>query len=109
MTTSSACVRGAMAATRRCLTARRRRADLKAGEPQPIGASMLWSTIENFLKDAVPGFTPRQLTLPGDGHIAILCEKGDYKINFNPSNTDEVEMARQTFNKLRDKGWLAFE
>jgi hypothetical protein len=43
------------------------------------------------------------------GTLATLNSLGDTKISWDPANADEVEAARNTFNDLRAKGFLAFK
>lgn len=40
--------------------------------------------------------------------MAVLGREGDTKVMWDPGNADEVENARDTFNKLTKKGHLAF-
>lgn len=42
------------------------------------------------------------------GELAIMDRTGDTKVIWNPENTDETETARETFRKLRAKGYLAY-
>lgn len=42
------------------------------------------------------------------GEMAILDTSGDTKIMWDSNNSDEVEAARDTFNKLKKKGYIAF-
>ena len=42
------------------------------------------------------------------GEARILGREGDTKITWDSDNADEVATARETFNKLRDKRYLAF-
>lgn len=44
------------------------------------------------------------------GEMRILATEGDKKIQWNPKNEDEVEVAEMTFDKLvGEKGFKAFE
>lgn len=43
------------------------------------------------------------------GEMRILGPEGDKKEIWDPSNEDEVESARATFNRLTKKGYKAFE
>lgn len=45
---------------------------------------------------------------PGDGEIAVMGKEGDVKTIWDRSKPDEVENARETFNRMRKKGYLAF-
>lgn len=40
--------------------------------------------------------------------MCVMDQTGDTKTIFDPNNSDEVEAARDTFNKLRKKGYLAY-
>lgn len=40
--------------------------------------------------------------------LIILDQTGDTKIIWDPEKPDEVEHARETFNKLKKKGYLAY-
>lgn len=40
--------------------------------------------------------------------MSILDATGDTKLIWSPSNPDEVENARRTFNDLKAKGYLAY-
>jgi hypothetical protein len=40
--------------------------------------------------------------------MCVLDRTGDTKIIWDPENADEVETARQTFDKLRKKGYAAY-
>jgi hypothetical protein len=42
------------------------------------------------------------------GEIAILDHTGDTKIIWSKHNADEVDVARNTFDKLKGKGYAAF-
>ena len=46
-----------------------------------------------------------------DGHSAIaeMNGKGDTKYVWDPKNPDEVEAAREHFNKMKAKGFLIFK
>ena len=43
------------------------------------------------------------------GEIRILDETGDTKVLWNSDNDDEIDAARETFNRLTKKGYAAFE
>ena len=45
---------------------------------------------------------------PGQGMLRCIDETGDTKVLWNRSNPDEVEAARETFNRLKKKGYLAY-
>ena len=40
--------------------------------------------------------------------LAILDETGDTKIIWDPANRDEVDNAKETFDKFRKKGYSIF-
>lgn len=40
--------------------------------------------------------------------LAVMDHTGDTKIMWDPNNTDEVEVAKNTFKDLRKKGYLAY-
>ena len=40
--------------------------------------------------------------------LAILDHTGDTKLIWDPDKADEVETARDTFNKLKKKGYVAY-
>lgn len=42
------------------------------------------------------------------GEMKILDQTGDSKIIWDSGNKDEVDAARETFNKLKKKGFTAF-
>lgn len=42
------------------------------------------------------------------GEMCVLDSTGDTKIMWDPDNSDEVETARDTFKKLRKKGYIAY-
>ncbi len=42
------------------------------------------------------------------GEIRELCSKGDSRQTWDPKNKDEVELAREHFNALIEKGFTAF-
>lgn len=46
--------------------------------------------------------------LSDDCFIAVMDLTGDTKHIWNPNNTAEVEVARETFNKLRKQGYICF-
>jgi|GEM_PF-2936123 hypothetical protein len=56
----------------------------------------------------VVGPNRTRLKTDTDGEIAVMGMEGDVKTIWNPQNTDEVENARDTFAKMRAKGYLAF-
>jgi len=43
------------------------------------------------------------------GEISILDKSGDTKVIWDSTKPDEVEVAKDTFTKLKKKGYLAFE
>ncbi len=43
------------------------------------------------------------------GELCVLDHTGDTKLIWNPNNTDEVEAAKATFDRLRSKGYLAYQ
>lgn len=43
------------------------------------------------------------------GAIAVMDDSGDTKIAWDSDNPDEVENARASFRRLRDKGYGAFK
>lgn len=43
------------------------------------------------------------------GELRIMGHEGDTKVIWDPENTDEVEAAEEQFDKLTDKGFLAFK
>lgn len=45
---------------------------------------------------------------PDDCEIATMGRTGDVKTIWNPANADELAHARETFDGLRKKGFLAF-
>lgn len=45
---------------------------------------------------------------PGHGCIAVMDYSGDTKTTWDPTNPDEVAVARDTFTKLQKKGYTAF-
>lgn len=45
---------------------------------------------------------------PQARELVILDHTGDTKIIWDPDKADEVETARQTFDKLRKKGYMAY-
>jgi len=47
--------------------------------------------------------------LPTQGMLRCIDENGDTKIIWDRGNRDEVEAARETFNRLKKKGYLAYE
>lgn len=52
---------------------------------------------------------PETPTLPPTRHeMSIIGGNGDTKIAWNPDNPDEVTTARESFDKLRAKSYLAF-
>jgi hypothetical protein len=42
------------------------------------------------------------------GSISVLGKEGDTKVIWNRDNADEVENARQTFDRLRARNFTAF-
>lgn len=42
------------------------------------------------------------------GMLSVMGTDGDSRIMWNRDNRDEVEAARAHFNKLRDKGYIAW-
>ncbi len=42
------------------------------------------------------------------GQLCVLDQTGDTKVMWNRANPDEVDAARDTFNKLRKKGHIAY-
>jgi len=50
-----------------------------------------------------------QATLEKPKHeMSILDHTGDTKLIFDPDNEAEVENARETFNRLKKKGFIAY-
>jgi hypothetical protein len=45
----------------------------------------------------------------GKGEIAVMDGSGDTKIMWDPANADEVENARENFDRLKAKGFDAFK
>jgi hypothetical protein len=47
---------------------------------------------------------------PTDGRnaMAIMSMQGDTKVIWDPQKPDEIEVAKETFNKLKKKGYAAF-
>jgi hypothetical protein len=45
---------------------------------------------------------------PGSGMLHILDNTGDTKIIWDSKNEDEVENAKEQFDRLKKKGFLAF-
>ena len=43
------------------------------------------------------------------GEIRIMNESGDTKVQWNPTNEDEIEVAEEMFDKLKSKGHLSYE
>jgi len=43
------------------------------------------------------------------GELRILGKEGDTKVIWDPENRDEVKAAREQFDALKGKGFLAFE
>lgn len=43
------------------------------------------------------------------GEMRILSPSGDNRIQWDPKNTDESEVAEMSFDKLKSKGYQAFE
>jgi len=54
--------------------------------------------------------TNEAFTAPPDGKhwMAVTDETGDTKIMWSKDNEDEIEVARATFKKMKDKGYTAF-
>ena len=48
-------------------------------------------------------------TEPVRGEMAILDKTGDTKLIWSTDKNDEVENARETFDRLRKKGYLAYK
>lgn len=44
----------------------------------------------------------------GTALLEIMDKGGDTKLRWDPSNPDEVENARRTFNELKAKNFMAF-
>jgi len=42
------------------------------------------------------------------GEMRVMDASGDLKINWNTANADEVAAAREQFDKLKKKGFLAY-
>lgn len=42
------------------------------------------------------------------GEMCTLDRTGDTKLMWDPKNSDEVDAAKATFDKLRKKGYLAY-
>lgn len=42
------------------------------------------------------------------GEMRILDESGDVRQIWDPANKDETDAARETFNKMKKKGYKAF-
>jgi hypothetical protein len=40
--------------------------------------------------------------------LCVLDRTGDTRTIFDPDNPDEVEAARETFHKLKKKGYIAY-
>lgn len=47
-------------------------------------------------------------TIEGKGIMAILDASGDTKVIWDKDNEDEVETAKDTFDRLTKKGFVAF-
>jgi len=43
------------------------------------------------------------------GELRILCSTGDQKIQWDPQSEDEVEVAELSFDRLKAKGYKAYE
>ena len=41
--------------------------------------------------------------------MAVMDDTGDTKVIWDPENQDEVDNAKQTFNNLKGKGYLAYK
>jgi hypothetical protein len=50
------------------------------------------------------------MTTPFDGQhwMAVMDETGDTKIMWSKDNDDEIEVARNAFDKMKKKGYTAF-
>lgn len=58
-----------------------------------------------YALDLPEGFNPQT-----HGRFEILDSKaGDVKIMWNRTNTEEVEAARETFNRLKKKGYVWYK
>lgn len=44
----------------------------------------------------------------GEQVIAVMSAKGDTKLIFDPAIADEVDAARETFERLTEKGYTAY-
>lgn len=48
-------------------------------------------------------------TIPDGAHVvSLLDETGDTKLIWDPKKEDEVDAARELFDNLTDKGYIAF-
>lgn len=48
-------------------------------------------------------------TIPRQHEISVMSPTdGDYKVTWDPDSSDEIEAAREAFNKLRRKGMAAY-
>lgn len=47
-------------------------------------------------------------TVAAERELIVLDHTGDTKIIWDPDKADEVETARETFNKLKKKGYMAY-
>ena len=45
---------------------------------------------------------------PGDGLLEVMGVEGDTKTVWDPTNEDEVENAEATFDRLKEKGYIAY-
>ena len=54
--------------------------------------------------DKVRGFVPGT-----DFSMAVMGAEGDIKTIWNKNNTEEVENARETFDKMKKKGFIAYK
>lgn len=63
--------------------------------------------MENQVQGVI-GAGRERVKLPSDGEIAVMGKEGDVKTIWNPQSADETENARETFDKFRKKGYLAF-
>jgi hypothetical protein len=45
---------------------------------------------------------------PGQSVMAVMDETGDTKVFWNQDNQDEVDNARETFDRMKAKGYTAF-
>jgi hypothetical protein len=67
--------------------------------------------VDDIVKEVMPkGFTLRTLQQrqPGDGLLEVMFWKGDWKGIWDPTNREETEAVRVTFDKLKSKGFMAY-